>query len=178
MLASVACTHCAKKQNSELLSYKKIGKKKRWDHHWISDRINPTSFKVMIAEAQVLARREESQPMHSCKTWGCSGKPWQGLKNDRMPNWFGKSTSEKTPKLQARSPWELCTHAHWSLAHNAKKCEPVSTDTPVYTQWVTVDTCYNMNEPQRHCVKWTKPSHRRTATIWAFLSSKLDSCEI
>lgn len=27
MLASVACTHCAKKQNSELLSYKKIGKK-------------------------------------------------------------------------------------------------------------------------------------------------------
>lgn len=109
---------------------KKLGKKRR-DHHWISDRINPTSFKVMIAEVQVLARREESQPMHSCNTWGCSGKPWQGLKNDRMPNWFGKSTSEKTPKLQPRSPWELCTHAHWSLAHNAKKCDPVSTDTPV-----------------------------------------------
>lgn len=81
--------------------------------------------------------------------------------------------------LKARSPRGCCTRAHTSLDHDASKYDPVSTDTPVWlhTMSYSADTCLSVKDLQRHCVKQTKPNHKRTGVIWE-KSPRLDSSEL
>lgn len=154
MLASVACTHCAKKQNSELLSYKNIERQLVTLNHWYSKSY---IFKIVMVKPQVLVKTPE------IPTICTAASIWLLWNNDHLIQQVCLGQIPPTEsKVSMRS-------LHPGSQKPGSWCQKLGTSeqTPVWLYTSDpADTCYYVNNPQRHCIQWIKPSHKGTNVNW------------